>query len=251
MNCDERRAVSSLQWRHNERDGVSNHQPYDWLLNRLFRHRWKKTSKLRVTGLCEGNLPFVIWLCFDLRNQYTEFSKLNPTIVWYLKTSGFLRQGKHLSKMLLFFRHISNLTIKREITTAVVISLSTVRLHIPSRGTSSLSQKSRILTTAYLGSTWISAKCIIRITLFSFAALFERDSAKTCSTNWASGFTPVFASGSESTSGSDVLSDDISAKVTGPVWKQTFIFLQIVSGLTVLSIAMLKTYSVNDKERLG
>ena len=37
--------------------GVSNHQPYDCLLNRLFRHRSKKTSKLRVTGLCEGNSP--------------------------------------------------------------------------------------------------------------------------------------------------------------------------------------------------
>ena len=28
-----------LQWRHNERDGVSNHQPHDCLLNRLFRRR--------------------------------------------------------------------------------------------------------------------------------------------------------------------------------------------------------------------
>ena len=46
-----------LQWRHNERDGVSNHQPQGCLLNRLFRHRWKKTPKLRVTGLCEGNSP--------------------------------------------------------------------------------------------------------------------------------------------------------------------------------------------------
>ena len=46
-----------FQWRHNGRDGVSNHQPYDCLLNRLFRHRWNKTSKLRVTGLCEGNSP--------------------------------------------------------------------------------------------------------------------------------------------------------------------------------------------------
>ena len=26
-----------LQWRHNERDGVSNHQPQDCLLNRLFK----------------------------------------------------------------------------------------------------------------------------------------------------------------------------------------------------------------------
>ena len=47
----------TLQWRHNVRAGVSNSQPGDCLLNRLFRRRSKKTSKLRVTGLCEGNLP--------------------------------------------------------------------------------------------------------------------------------------------------------------------------------------------------
>ena len=45
----------TLWWRHNEHDGVSNHQPHDCLLNCLFRHRSKKTSKLCVTGLCEGN----------------------------------------------------------------------------------------------------------------------------------------------------------------------------------------------------
>ena len=47
----------SLQWRHNDRDGVSNHQPSNCSLNRLFRHRSKKTSKLRVTGLCAWNSP--------------------------------------------------------------------------------------------------------------------------------------------------------------------------------------------------
>ena len=47
----------TLQWRHNERDGVSNHQPHDCLLNGLFRRRSKKTSKLRVTGLCAGKSP--------------------------------------------------------------------------------------------------------------------------------------------------------------------------------------------------
>ena len=47
----------TLQWRHNGRDSVSNHQPHDCLLNRLFRRRSKKTSKLRVTGLCAGNSP--------------------------------------------------------------------------------------------------------------------------------------------------------------------------------------------------
>ena len=33
-----------LQWRLNERDGVSSHRPRDYVLNHLFRRRWKKTS---------------------------------------------------------------------------------------------------------------------------------------------------------------------------------------------------------------
>ena len=48
---------SPLQWRHNGRYSVSNHQPHDYLLNRLFRRRSKKTSKLRATGLCAVNSP--------------------------------------------------------------------------------------------------------------------------------------------------------------------------------------------------
>ena len=49
--------VKSLQWRHNGRDCVSIHQPHACLLNRLFRRRSKKTSKLRITSLCVGNSP--------------------------------------------------------------------------------------------------------------------------------------------------------------------------------------------------
>ena len=49
---------NSLHWRHNELDGVPDHQPHDCLLTCLFRHRSiKKTPKLRVTGLCEVNSP--------------------------------------------------------------------------------------------------------------------------------------------------------------------------------------------------
>ena len=51
------RLCLSLHWRHNNHDGVSNHQPHGCLLSRLFRRRSKKTSKLRVTGLCVGNSP--------------------------------------------------------------------------------------------------------------------------------------------------------------------------------------------------
>ena len=43
-----------LRWRYNGCDGVSYHQPHHCLPNLLFRHGSKKTSKLRVTGLCAG-----------------------------------------------------------------------------------------------------------------------------------------------------------------------------------------------------
>ena len=46
--------LRSLQWRYNGHDGISNYHPYHCLLNRLFSGR---TSKLRVTGLCEENSP--------------------------------------------------------------------------------------------------------------------------------------------------------------------------------------------------
>ena len=49
--------VKALHWRHNGRDSVSNHQPHDCLLSRLFRRKSKKTSQLRVTGLCVGDSP--------------------------------------------------------------------------------------------------------------------------------------------------------------------------------------------------
>ena len=42
------RNLVALHWRHNDHD--------HWV-NRLFRRRSKKTSKLRVTGLCGGNSP--------------------------------------------------------------------------------------------------------------------------------------------------------------------------------------------------
>ena len=67
---------TTLQWRHNGSDSVSNHHPHDCLLNRLFRRRSKKTTKLRVTGLCVGNSPVTgeiprtncpwRWKCFHL-----------------------------------------------------------------------------------------------------------------------------------------------------------------------------------------
>ena len=68
--------------RHHGRDDVSNHQPYDCLLNRLFRRRLKKTSKLCVTGLW-GEFTDDQWIprtkgqwrgkCFHLMKSSCEF----------------------------------------------------------------------------------------------------------------------------------------------------------------------------------
>ena len=39
-------SLSTLQWRQNEHDGVSNHQPRDCLLNRLFKAQIKENIKV-------------------------------------------------------------------------------------------------------------------------------------------------------------------------------------------------------------
>ena len=57
LDKDESKLSLSLLRRHNGQDSVSNHQPHHCLLSRLFGHRAKKTSKLRVTGLCAANSP--------------------------------------------------------------------------------------------------------------------------------------------------------------------------------------------------
>ena len=71
------------QWRHNGRDGASNHKPHDGLLNRLFGRRPKRASKLRVTGLCEGNSPVnsphkgpVTWKRFPLDDVIMQLGKV-------------------------------------------------------------------------------------------------------------------------------------------------------------------------------
>ena len=76
---------ASLQWRHNGRDGVQLH---NCLLNRLFRRRSKKTSKLHVTGLCAGNSPVTDgqWRgkCFHLMTS--SWFLFNRHSAWLVRT---------------------------------------------------------------------------------------------------------------------------------------------------------------------
>ena len=53
-NCCRTKSMQSLQWRHNGRDGVSDHQPYHCLLNRLFMRRSKKTSNSASLAFVRG-----------------------------------------------------------------------------------------------------------------------------------------------------------------------------------------------------
>ena len=106
---------------HNERDGVSYHQNLDCLLNCLFRHRSKKTSKLRVTGLWEGNPPVTgefptqranntenvsIWWCHH--DEISYFWLLNSLLFYFAKTQLFnsLRHSLTLKRLDRFFQNI-------------------------------------------------------------------------------------------------------------------------------------------------
>ena len=101
----------SLQWRHNEHDGVSFYRRPHCLLNRLSRCRSKKTSKLRVTGLCAGNSPVTgdfsaqkastaenvsIWWRHHVRRYgwYSRYTGHRHTEAFYIKS--YIRQKSYI-----------------------------------------------------------------------------------------------------------------------------------------------------------
>ena len=105
--------VSSLQWHHNGRDGVSNHQRLDCLLKRLFMCRSKKTSKPRVTGLCEGHSPVAV-----------EFPSERPSsaiFFFHLMTSSCRSKLSYLIRMIqLWVRH----HLKTDLVTRYTVDIS-------------------------------------------------------------------------------------------------------------------------------
>ena len=96
---------ASLRWHHNGRDSVSNRQSHECLLHRLFRLRSKKTSKFRVTGLCEGNSP----MTGEFPAQRASNAE-NVSIWWrrhvhkiYFSQQQNIKLHRSLCPMLLFF----------------------------------------------------------------------------------------------------------------------------------------------------
>ena len=59
----------TLRWRHKGRDSVSNHQPDECLLNRLFRRRSTKTSKLPAQMASNAENVSIWWRHHDNSSQ--------------------------------------------------------------------------------------------------------------------------------------------------------------------------------------
>ena len=88
----------SFQWRHNnELDGVSNHRRIDCLFNLMFSCRSKKTSKLRITGPCEGNPPMTGGFPSQRANNAE-----NVSIWWRHHVYGIFR-SQHQPGLFVFF----------------------------------------------------------------------------------------------------------------------------------------------------
>ena len=126
----------SLQWRHNGRDSVSNHQPHDCFLNRLFRHISKKTSKLRVTGLCAGNSPEVGEFPAQMASNAENVSIGCHHTPWSIRVNGVtqvhLTRGKSSSINPLrakFFR--GNINIYLQFVSFILIDLTQVLKILP------------------------------------------------------------------------------------------------------------------------
>ena len=115
LNKDRYSFVFTLQWCHNEHSGISNHQHLDCLLNRFFRCRSKKTSKLRVTGPCEGNSlvtgQFMAQGASNTENVSIWWCRHDHWDCWWpgtIKCSGIIRHSDDKVLVLHTYENVSN-----------------------------------------------------------------------------------------------------------------------------------------------
>ena len=107
------RHIDSLQWCHNEHDGISNHQHLDCFLNHLFRRRSKKTSKL-CTGLCEGNPPVTSGFPSQ-RASNVEKHLYIEMIPWFLSSKSMDFNWLHGSMLRKFIKYKTFLSLSKTI----------------------------------------------------------------------------------------------------------------------------------------
>ena len=76
------RHPSPSQWRHNERSGVSNHQPHDCLRNRLFRCRLKENIKAPRNWTLWGEFTGNRWIPRTKDQQRGKCFRLMTSSWW-------------------------------------------------------------------------------------------------------------------------------------------------------------------------
>ena len=99
----------SLQWRHYELDGVSNHRRLHCLLICWFGRRSKKTSKHRVTGLCAGNSPvygeFPAQKANNAENVSIVWRHHVPTGLGYTRCPSKIQLKLHIREISFFWNY--------------------------------------------------------------------------------------------------------------------------------------------------
>ena len=83
------RSPDTLQWRYDERDDISDHQPHECLFNSLFRRRSKK---LRDIDLCAGNSPVTYYFLKQGR-MHLKLSSAKWRLFRHERTVLSLRNG--------------------------------------------------------------------------------------------------------------------------------------------------------------
>ena len=161
-----------LQWRHNGRGGVSNHQPHDCLPNRLFRRRSKKTSKLRVTGLCV-NSPY----------KWPVTRKMFP-FDYVIMCSQYSNDVKRFLAYYIYWQLIS--IAEYVYITVILNGLSLITLHLFCKG--------RVAILKYLGSNKGNVLLVLVMICSNMILHGTRYMAYICGGCEVAEFTPIFRS---------------------------------------------------------
>ena len=91
---------------------------HDCLVNGLLRRRSKKTSKLRVTGLCEGNSPVTQWTS-NAENVPIWWRHHMSPLLWYSQGFGCFRciigpcQLDRKTHNIIYIYHLYRFYVKR------------------------------------------------------------------------------------------------------------------------------------------
>ena len=115
----------ALQWRHNGRDGVSNHQPHDCLLSRLFKAQIKENTKVPRHWPLWGELKVILTDQFPAqRVSNAEMVPSDDVIMETYTSIHFMRKlCNHSPSSDPFCRHYLILMINRWLPGDIVFRL--------------------------------------------------------------------------------------------------------------------------------